>query len=127
MSTLNQGQVLQTRTHSIKFTNNVTCESSNSALTKSDPAGAVFATAEGAFSKRILAIKGSSAGRYFDDIIIYMGSAVFLISTSLLNQILEKLICNQVKSKYVVANGTTLLVEEFAKLSIHIGGLEITH
>ena len=81
MSTLNRGQVPQPRTPSLKFTNNIICESSNSASTESDPAGGVFATAEGAFSKKILAIEGSLAGRHFDDIIIDTVSAVSLIST----------------------------------------------
>ena len=127
MSTLNRGQVSQTRTPFLQFTNNVICESLNSAATESDPAGAVFAAAEGAFSKGILAIERSLAGRHFDDIIIDTGSAVFLISTSLWDQLSEKFTRNQVKSKYIVANGTTLPVEGSAELPIHIGGLEITH
>ena len=90
MSTLNRGQVPQTRTPSLKFTNNVICESSNSASTETDLAGAVFAAAEGAFSKGILAIEGSLARRHFDDIIIDTGSAVSLISTSLWDQLSEK-------------------------------------
>ena len=56
MFTLNRGKVSQTRTPSLKFTNNVICESFNSASTESDPANAVFAVTEGAFSKGILAI-----------------------------------------------------------------------
>ena len=127
MSTLNRGQVPQTRTPSLKFTNNVICESSNSASTESDQAGAVFAATEGAFLKGILAIEGSLAGRKFDDIILDTGSAVSLISTSLLNQLPQKLTRNQVKSKYVVANGTTLPVEKSTELPIKIGGLEVTH
>ena len=99
MSTLNRGQVPQTRTPPLKFTNNVICESLNSASTESDPAGAVFAAAEGTFSKGILAIEGSLAGRHFDDIIIDTWSAVSLISTSLWDQLSEKFTRDQVKSK----------------------------
>ena len=127
MSTINRGQVSQTRTSSLKFTNNVICESSSSASTESDPAGAVFAAAEGAFSKGIYAIEGSLAGRHFDDIIIDTGSAISLISTSLWEQLPQKFTRNQVKSKYVVANGTTLHVEGSTELPIQIGGLEVTH
>ena len=127
ISPLYRGQVPQTRPPSLKFTNNVICESSNSASTESDPAGAVFAAAEETFSKGMLAIKGSLAGRHFDDIINDTGSAVSLISTSLWDQLSEKFTRNQVKSKYVDANETTLPVEGSAELPIHKGGLEITH
>ena len=106
----------------MKFTNNVICESSNSTSTESDPAGAVFAATEGAFSKGILAFEGNLAGRHFDDIIIDTGSAVSLISTLLWDQLSEKFTRNYVKSKYVVANGTTLPVEEFTELPIQVNG-----
>ena len=83
MFTLNRGQVPQTRTPSLKFTNNLICKNSNSASTESDLAGAVFAAADGAFSQGILVIEGSLPVRHFDDIIIDTGSAVSLIDTSL--------------------------------------------
>ena len=70
MSTLNNGQVPQTRTPSLKFTKNVICENSNSSSTEADTAGVIFATVEKAFSKGILAIKENFAGPHFDDIII---------------------------------------------------------
>ena len=76
MSTFNKGQVPQTRTPSLKFTNNVICENSISSSTEADTAGAVFATDGKAFSKGILAIEGNLAGCHFDDIIIDTGSAV---------------------------------------------------
>ena len=126
MSTFNKGQVPQTRTPSLKFTNNVICENSNSSSTEADTANAVFATRDKAFSKGILAIEGNLAGRHFD-IIIDTGSAVSLISTSLWNQVTEKFSRTQVKSKYVVANGTTLPVEGSTELPIQIGGLEVVH
>ena len=50
MSTVNRGQVPHTRTFSLKFTNNVICESLNNASTESDTPGAVFAATKGAFS-----------------------------------------------------------------------------
>ena len=59
--------------------------------------------------------------------IIDTGSAVSLISTSLWNQVFEKFIRTQVKSKYVVANGTILPVEGSTELPIQIGGLEVVH
>ena len=46
MSTFNKGQVPQTRTPFLKFTNNFICENSNSPSTEVDTAGAVFATGE---------------------------------------------------------------------------------
>ena len=49
----------------------------------------MFAAAEGAFLKGILAIEGSLAGHHFDDIIIDTGSAVCLISTSLWDHLSE--------------------------------------
>ena len=116
MSTFNKGQVPQTKTPSLKFTNNVICKNLNSSSTKADTAGAVFATGEKAFSKGILAIEGNLAGRHFDDIIIDTGSAVSLISTLLWNQVFEKFSRTQFKSKYVVANVTTLPVEGSTEL-----------
>ena len=127
MSTFNKGQFPQTRTPSLKFKNNVICKNSNSSSTKADTAGAVFATGEKAFSKGIFAIEGNLAGHHFYHIIIDTGSAVSLISTSLWNQVSEKFSLTHVKSKYVVANGTTLLVEGSTELPIQIRGLEVVH
>ena len=96
MSTFNKGQVPHTKTTSLKFTNNVICDNSNSSSTDVDIANSIFATCEKAFVKGILAFEGNLAGCHFDDIIIDTGSAVSLISTLLWNQVSEKYTGNQV-------------------------------
>ena len=127
MSTFNKGQVPQTRTPSLKFTNNVIYENSNSSSKEADTANAEFATGEKAFSKSILIFEENFAGRNFYDIIIDTGSAVSLINTLLLDELSKKFIRTQVKSKYEVANGTTLPVEGSTELPIQIGDLEVIH
>ena len=55
------------------------------------------------------------------------GSAVSLISTLLWDQLHEKFTRTKFKSKYVVANGTTLPVKGSTELPIQIGGLDVLH
>ena len=55
------------------------------------------------------------------------GSPVSLISTSLWDQLHEKFTRTHVKSKYVVANETTLHVKGSTELPIQINGLEVIY
>ena len=82
---------------------------------------------KGNLSGGILAINKNLAGRQFKDIIVDTGSAVSLISTLLRDQFHEKFTRNQVRSKYVVANRTTLPVEGSTELPIQIGGLDVIY
>ena len=72
-------------------------------------------------------VQGRIAGKEIKDLIVDAGSAVSLVSSQFYETIANKAQLQQIKGRYMVANGFLLNIKGSAELTITFDKIEITH
>ena len=108
-----------------KMWNNMTVQSEKDA-SKSNDDGLVLAREGDTFQTGILAVQGCIAGKEIQDIIVYTGSPVSLVSSQFYKTIINGTQLQPIKGQYIALNVSLLNIIGSVELTITFDKIEIT-